>query len=95
METLCSNYRLVKGGQKGVFPKTYTRNCDRLLILINDRGIIKTKPQEKKTEVRGSPTGGLRGGSIYVVTVHKYPHLLRPHWVTPGPQFFFLWIYFD
>ena len=88
METLCSNYRLVKGGQKGVFPKTYTRNCDRLLIFINDWGLIKIKPQEK-IEVRGSPSGGLRGGSIYVVTVHKYPHPLRPHWVTPGPQFFF------
>ena len=47
METSCSNYRLVKEGQKGVFPKTYTRNCDRLLILINDWGLIKIKPQEK------------------------------------------------
>ena len=57
METLCSNYRLVKGGQKGVFPKTYTRNCDRLLIFINDWGLIKIKPQEKKLKSEGHPVG--------------------------------------
>ena len=35
----------------------------------------------------GSPFGGIRGGTIYVVTVHKWPHPLRPLWVTLWPQF--------
>ena len=57
METLCSNYPLVKGGQKGFFPKTYSRNCDRLLFLINDWGLIKIKPLEKKLKSGGHPVG--------------------------------------
>ena len=88
METLCSNYRLVKGGQNRFFPQTYSSNCNRLLILINDWSLIKINLQEKKIEVRGSPSGGLRGGLIYVVTIHNYPYPLRPHWMTPHLNFF-------
>ena len=71
MDTLCSNYRLVKGGQKGVFPKTYTRNCDRLLILITNWSLIKMNPQKKKIEVQGSPNGVSGGGGTYVLLLHK------------------------
>ena len=57
MGTYCSDYHLVKGRQKGVFPKTYIRNCDRLLIVINDWVLIKMNPQKKKMKSGGHSMG--------------------------------------
>ena len=86
MWSLCYACGLIKRGQKGVFPKMYTNNSDRLLIFLCDWKIIKINSQEKKFN-HGVTQRGLRGGTIYVITVHKWPHPLRPLWVTLWPQF--------
>ena len=67
-----------KRGQKGVFPKSYTRNCNRLLILIIDWGLIKIEPQEKKMSSRGYPMGSQEVGLLMLCYFINRPPLSDP-----------------